>query len=116
MKFILQIVVVLVAAFVFELLLPWWSIAIAAVLGGYLFKSNANFFAGFIAIALLWSVDVWLIDSAAAAPLAEKIAAIFSLNKATLILVTALIGGLVGGFGALTGSLLKRDKHKSLYY
>ena len=109
MKFLIQIIVIVLLAWIAEMFLPWWSIAIAAATGGFLVKSKANFLAGFLAIALLWLVKALLIDLAAAVPLADKVAKILLVNsKALLLLVTAVLGGLVGGFGALTGSLLKR--------
>jgi hypothetical protein len=102
------------AAFILELIMPWWSIAIAAFSAGYALKSKANFLAGLIGIALLWAVKAWMLDASGAVPLAERVATIFSLNKITLILVTALIGGLVGGFAAMSGASLKKEK--SRYY
>ena len=93
-----------------ELFLPWWSIAIAAFIAGVAIRSSAPFLAGFISIALLWTVKAWFIDSGAPAPLAEKVSAIFQLpNKALLFAVMASLGGLVGGFATLTASLLKRS-------
>ena len=109
MRFILQIVTIIILAFLLELFLPWWSIALAALIAGFAVRSNANFLAGFLAIASLWFAKAWLIDSSAATPLAEKVAHIFTLpNKTLLFVVMALVGGLVGGFGALTGSFLKK--------
>ncbi len=109
MKFLIQVLFIMVIAWVAELFLPWWSIALAAALVGFLYKSNANFLAGFIAIALLWLIKALIIDMNAAVPLADKVAKILMVNsKALLLLVTAVLGGLVGGFGALTGSLLKQ--------
>lgn len=116
MKFLLQIVIISLLAFVAELFLDWWSVAIAAGIGGYFFKSKANFFSGFLAIALLWIVIAWKIDHASPSHLAEKVAAIFKTTKPILITLTGVLGGLVGGMGALTGSLLKKDKKKSGYY
>jgi len=115
MKALLQFLSILILAFIFELLLPWWSIAIAAALGGFLFRSNLNFIMGFLAIAVLWTGKALLIDMTAAVDLGERIAAILTVSKPILFLVTALLGGLVGGFAALTGSLL-REKKKSKYY
>jgi hypothetical protein len=114
MKFIIQTIAILILAFALELFLPWWSIAIAAFIMGYGLTSGGNFFAGFIAIAVLWSVKALVIDANAAVPLAEKVAAILTVSKPALIAVTALLGGLVGGFAALSGSLLKPKKSK--YY
>jgi hypothetical protein len=114
MKFVIQIVAIIVLALVLELFMPWWSIAIAAFIIGYVLKSKANFLAGLLGIALLWALKAWILDSSAAAPLAERVAAIFSLTTITLILVTAIIGGLVGGFAAMAGASLRKEKRR--YY
>jgi hypothetical protein len=116
MKFLIQVIAILIVAFVLELFMPWWSIAIAAFAAGYALKSKANFTAGLLGIGLLWLIKAWLLDFASAAPLTERVAAIFSLNKPLLMLVTALIGGLVGGFAAMTGALLKRNPPSNSYY
>lgn len=116
MKFIIQLVSIAVLAFILEMFLPWWSIAISGFILGYGFKSNANFFAGFLGIGLLWLIKAVLIDMNAAMPLAENVAAIFKLNsKALLMLAMVIIGGLVGGLATLTGSLLKKDAPKHYY-
>jgi hypothetical protein len=44
------------------LFMPWYSIALAAFVMGYVLKSNTNFLAGFSAIATLWIFNAWLID------------------------------------------------------
>ena len=116
MKFLLQLIVIVAGALIAQVLLPWWSIAIAAFAGGYLFKSSQNFLAGFMAIALLWGVYALWLDNGGAAPLADRVAGILAISKTLLFVVTAVLGGLVGGFAAYTGSLLKKDKRKSLYY
>jgi hypothetical protein len=109
MRFLIQVITIIILAFLLELFLPWWSIALAALAAGIAVRSNANFLAGFLGIAILWLAKAWLIDSSAATPLIEKVARIFTLpNKSLLFLIMALLGGLVGGFAALTGSLLKK--------
>lgn len=115
MKFIIQIIFVIILGFILELFLPWWSIAIAGFAAGMVFNSKANFLAGFMGIALLWTVKALLIESYAAATLTNKVASIFMLNKPLLFLVMAILGGLVGGFAAMTGSALI-GKKKSTYY
>jgi hypothetical protein len=98
---------------VLEIFLPWYSIALAAFVMGFLFRSKANFLAGFIGIALLWTLKAWLLNSASASDLADRVAHIFSLSgKEWLMLVTAIVGGLVGGFAGLAGAVLK-PKSKS---
>jgi hypothetical protein len=107
MKFVVQLIVIAVLAWLLTLFLPWWSIAVAGFIGGYIVKSKANFLSGFIAIALLWALHAWIIDMKAAAPLAEKVAALLMVkSKTVLFAVTAVLGGLVGGLAALSGSLL----------
>jgi hypothetical protein len=116
MKFFLQVLTILLLALVLELMLPWWTIAIAAFIGGAVFNSKSNFGAGFLAIALLWIVHALIIDTSAAAPLAERVAGIFKLSKPLLFVVTGVIGGLVGGFASMAGSALQRKRKKSYYY
>jgi ABC-type multidrug transport system fused ATPase/permease subunit len=115
MKITVQLIFILVLGFILELFLPWWSIAIAAFAGGMIFNSRANFLVGFLAIALLWTIKALLIEASAAATLTEKVASIFMLNKPLLFLVMAVIGGLVGGFAATTGSALQGNKRKNYY-
>ncbi len=112
MKFFIQFIAIIIVAFILELFMPWWCIAIAAFAAGYALKSSANFLAGLIGIALLWLIKAWMLDASSAAPLAERVAAIFSLSKPLLLVVTALIGGLVGGFAAMSGAALKKEKSR----
>ena len=116
MKFLLQTLTILLLALVLELILPWWTIAIAAFIGGAAFNSRSNFGAGFLAIALLWIIHALIIDTSAAAPLAERVAGVFKLSKPLLYVVTGVIGGLVGGFASMAGSALQKKRKKSYYY
>ncbi|HEY3401784.1 MAG TPA: hypothetical protein VGK59_00265 [Ohtaekwangia sp.] len=118
MKFIIQVIAIIITAYILELFAPWYAIAIAAFACGYSVKSNANFLAGFSGIAMLWLFKMWITDLNASENLnlAEAVSRIFPLNsKILLFLVTALIGGLVGGAAALTGSLLKPEKKRGYY-
>jgi hypothetical protein len=109
MKFLIQLIAIIILAYIFELFLPWYYIAVAAFISGYVLKSKANFLAGFLAIALLWTFKAWLSDSASTTDLTIRVANIFTLpRKELLYFVTALIGGMVGGFASLSGSLLKK--------
>ena len=64
MKFLIQLLAIIALAYILELFLPWYYIAVASFMMGYVLKSKANFLAGFMAIGILWSVKAWLQDSA----------------------------------------------------
>lgn len=115
-RFFIQILVITILASLLELFLPWWSIAIAAFVGGYFFRTSANFIAGLLSIGLLWLITSVIIDLSAGAPLTDRIAAIFTVSKPILFVITSLIGGLVGGFAAMAGSALRPDKKRMKYY
>jgi hypothetical protein len=103
--------VIIVLGFLLELFLPWWSIAIAAFIGGLFINTRNNFIAGFLAIGLLWVAKALIIDLSTDAGLADRVARIFMLhNKALLLAVTWIISGLVGGFAAMSGGSLRTRK------
>ena len=95
MKFLIQLLAIIALAYILELFLPWYYIAVASFVMGYALKSKANFLAGFMAIAILWFVKASLQNSAGSSDLAERVANIFTLpNKELLFLVTSIVGGL----------------------
>lgn len=111
-RFLIQVLFIMIFASVLELLLPWWSVAFAAFVGGLMFNSRFNFLSGFLSVGLLWLLTSLIIDITASADLAKKVAAIFMLNKPLLFLVTSLIGAFVGGFAAMAGGALRKEKRK----
>jgi len=109
MRLIIQVLVIVVLGFFMELLLPWWSVAIAAFIGGLLVTTRLNFLAGFLAIGILWFVKALINDLVTDSDLTDRVAAIFMLHsKVLLLLVTLLLGGLVGGFAAMSGGALRK--------
>ena len=81
---------------------------IAAFLGSLIFriKGFASFSAGFVAVAILWFIQMFIIDSANESILSIQVSAIFGLNSSFLMmLISSLVGGIAGGFSALTGKL-----------
>lgn len=123
MKSILHVVLVAGISAITQLFLPFWSVAIVAFAVSLAFNSKGaiSFIAGFSGIALLWFLAAWTIDLQTNSILSEKIANILPLqgNVMALILITAFLGGLVGGFGALCGSMVGaffRKEKKEGYY
>lgn len=119
MKFIIKTVLIVVLAFLMQMFLPWWSIAFAAFFVNIIITSKgfSSFLAGFIALFLLWGVKAYLMDEANEQILSTKMAQLFSVTPTLLLLITGAIGGLVGGFAALTGSnfmaLFKKERRKN---
>jgi hypothetical protein len=109
MRFTVQIVVIVILGFFLELFLPWWSVAIAAFIGGVLVHTRMNFLGGFLAIGILWLVKALITELSTDSDLAGRVAMIFMLqSKTLLVLVTLLLGGLVGGFATMSGGALRR--------
>ena len=114
MKLIVSILLTALLGFVIDLYLPWWGIAIAAFAVAALIhqRSGVAFLSGFLGVFLLWAILAWWIDVKNQGILSKRIAEVFPLGGSTflLILVTALVGGLVGGLAALSGSYLRKRK------
>ena len=111
MKLVVAILLIGLLSFIAGIFLPWWVLAVIAFGVGLLVPQRPffSFLAGFLGIFLMWAVVAAWIDSQNGGLLSQKIAALFPLGGSSvlLILVTSFIGGLVGGFAALSGSLLR---------
>ena len=100
-----------VTAWLLSFVMPWWAAAIPGLFFGFMLgdsgKSSAMW--GFIGIGGLWliqSIIIFIINDGA---LTTRMANLFSLPSPVLvILITVLIGGLIGACSTLSGYLLKR--------
>jgi hypothetical protein len=108
MKFILSLILIALLSFATCLYLPWWSIALVAFIVAFLIpvKPLSSFVSGFMALFLLWSLLALYISINNGHLLAHKISLLLlkTDNPFLLIIITGLIGGLVAGFAALTGT------------
>jgi len=100
-------ILILVLAFLVQLFLPWWTIAplcfvLAAILGS---TGGRAFGAGFVGIGLGWLLMAGWLNVKSASILSHRVAQLLPLggNGWVLVLVTAVLGGLVGGVVALAG-------------
>ncbi|WKN43637.1 hypothetical protein [Tunicatimonas pelagia] len=117
MKFVVKIVLIAGLSYIAEQFLPWWSVVLCAFLVNLLIPTKGfnAFISGFLGVGILWLVFAWMIDSSTDSILTDKIAQLFELNQSGLVVAaTAAIGGLSGGFGALTGSLLRTINQKEV--
>lgn len=114
MKFMVSLILTALLSFAACLFLPWWSIALAAFIVAALIpqKPGRSFFTGFLALFLLWGVLSFRISSANEHILSHKVSMLM-LNMDSpylLMLATAVIGALVAGLAALTGSFLRKSR------
>ena len=87
---------------------PWWSIVVVAAIVGMIFSKNANssFLYGFVGVLLLWGLAAYRLDVGNESILSTRMGEIFGdIGSLGMIGATALLGGILGGFGALTGTL-----------
>ena len=114
MKFLSAVILTALLAFATGLygVMPWCSFAITSLIVAMAVHQKAGkaFLSGFVGLFLLWSILAFLKDSANEHLLATKVAKILPLGGSyiVLIVVTGVIGGLVAGLAALTGSYLRQ--------
>jgi hypothetical protein len=120
MKFIISLILIALLSFAACLYFPWWSIAIVAFLVTAVIPQSSakSFLNGFLALFLLWGGLSFWISNNNNHILAHKVSLLFLKfdSPYLLIFATALIGGLVAGFAALTGSFLRKKKVRSSSY
>lgn len=116
MKFIVTIALTALLSFAIGLfqIFPWWSFVACALIVAVAIpqKPWKAFVSGFTALFILWIVLACLADIPNEHLLSKKVAEIIPLGGSyiALILVTGLVGGLVAGLGALTGSYIRQQK------
>ena len=102
---------IVVLAFVMGYFFEWWTVAIAAFIAGVIFgkASGETFAKGMAAVSTLWLLMVLYHHISTQGILSNKIAQILPVggNVGVLIAVTVFIGGLVGGWGAMSGFLVR---------
>ncbi|AQG82070.1 hypothetical protein [Spirosoma montaniterrae] len=103
----LQIIIIAILSLLAQLILPWWSLALVAF-GVCFWRSTGagqSFWYGFAGIALVWLLYALLIHLRTDGILTNRMGQlIFKTDGAALpLLVTALLGGLVGGLAGVSG-------------
>ena len=108
--------IILILSFAGGYFLPWWIVAIAAFLAAFFIgKTNPqSFLSGFAAVFIGWTVLALFKNIPNDHILASRVVQLFPLpgNWIWLLVITALIGGIIGGMAALSGVLLKRAFEK----
>ena len=109
MKSFLAFLIIVVVGYLATAFGPWYLIAVAGFAGGWVVQHQwRGLFIGFLAGFILWSAQIWLMTTASNSDLPLRMADLFSLpNDTALILISALVGGLLTGFGAAAGGSLR---------
>jgi hypothetical protein len=114
MRFLSSFILMAVLSFAAGLFLPWWIVGITCFVVVALIPQRplAAFFCGFLSVGILWAILSFLKSNANHHMLARKVSMLIIQleNPYLLIFVSAIIGALVAGFGALTASFLKGKK------
>lgn len=107
---------ILLLAFVCGYLIPWWAAcALAFIAAIVLGKTSAQaFWSGFGGMAIAWGALALLKSIPNNHLLATRVAHVFHLTQWWhMLAITVLIGGIVGGFSALSGLLVKKVFEKT---
>ena len=99
-----------VTAWLLGLAFPWWAVFIPGLIFGSLLGDSGKsaFGWGFVGIGSLWLIQSLIIHIINDGILTTRIAKLFSLPAPFLvIIITVIIGGLIGGLTTLTGYLFR---------
>ena len=114
-KFITAFVLVILlgyAAYIFSDIIPWWGFAVGVFIVGLAVPQRPwlSWLSGFAGMFACWGILSWSISSNNEHLLASKMATILPLGESAplIILITALIAALVGGFASLTGTYVRK--------
>lgn len=114
MKFIVNTVLIALLSFVAALFCPFWIIAPVAFVVSLLIPMRPlmAFASGFLALFLLWGGLALAANLSNGGILATRMASVLPLGGSPylLIVVTGVVGALVGGGGALTAAFLRNAR------
>ena len=114
MKFIITILVSALLAYAVGIYgnLPWWSFVITNLLVAAAIpqKPFLSFLSGALGVGLLWMTLAIILDQGNDHILSTKVAQILPLKGSyvLLITITSIVGALLGGLAALTGSYTRK--------
>ncbi len=119
MKFFLAVILTMLGGVGISLLAqsPWWGFVPVAFLWAVVIPQAPakSFAAGFLGMLLAWGGLSWWIDWQNSSLLSKQVALLFPLqgSSAALIMLTGIVGGILGGSAAVAGSYLRISKSKT---
>jgi hypothetical protein len=112
MKFLLTVLVTALLCALSAYFLPWWTVAVISFLVAVFTRQppGRSFLAGFCGVGALWLVVALFRDIRNDHILSTRMAELFHLSGYNMfIVVTVLVGALVGGLAAWAGGLINRQ-------
>lgn len=108
----LQILLIALLSLLAQLVLPWWSLAIIAF-GVCFWRSTGAgkaFWYGFVGVASIWLVYALLIHLRTDGIFTGRMSQLLFKTSNSLIplVITPLLGGIVGGLASLSGYLVRQ--------
>jgi len=119
MNFILRILITGISTYYIGSFFPWWSIIFIPFILGLIFDDNyiSHFLSSFIGVSVSWFFLLLGMEYQTEAILSSKIIQILNINSTnSLIIISAVIGGIVSGLSSITALALvnifrkKKDK------
>jgi energy-coupling factor transporter transmembrane protein EcfT len=114
-KFIVSILLSALMAYAIGIYgnLPWWSFVVTNFIIAIVVnqKPGKSFLSGALGIGVLWLVLALVIDTQNNHILSVKVANILPLKGSyiALIIITSVVGFLLGGLSSLTGSFVRKS-------
>jgi uncharacterized membrane protein YhaH (DUF805 family) len=105
------LLIILILSFASAYFLPWWMISVIAFAAAFFMGKTLgqSFWSGFGGVFIAWTIMALIKSIPNDNILATRAAHLFQLpNWILILLITALIGGLVGGMSALSGIVVKK--------
>ena len=103
--------IILALSFSSSFFLPWWMVAVIAFIAALIYggRPGKAFLSGFGAIFIAWTILALMKSIPNDNMLAGRVVQLFPLpnNWIWVLVVTAVIGGIVGGMSALSGALIR---------
>ena len=95
----------------------WWLAFIVGFFGGLLLeKARMGFIIGFLGVLIGWTIHMALIAFFQDLDVLNFLLSIFGLNVGWLVLITLVLGGLLGGFGGLNGTCFRKIVQETRWY
>lgn len=111
MRTLITAIIIAAVAVVAAWFAPWWTAILVAAIVGFLsgLRPGNAFLAGFAGLGLMWLLVFLWRDIPNQQILSERMGRLFGLpSHFFFLLVTVLIGSLLGGLGSWSTALLRR--------